>query len=47
MPRTMGESEEQVRDLHALLKEIRALPEAQAISEHEIVAEIEAYRAER
>jgi hypothetical protein len=39
-----GESEEQVRDLQALLKETQALAEAQAISEDEIAAEIEANR---
>lgn len=42
-----GESEDSVRDLHALLKETQALPRAQAISEDEIAAEIEAYRAGR
>jgi antitoxin ParD1/3/4 len=42
-----GESEDRVRDLQALLKETQALPQAQAISEDEIAAEIEAYRAGR
>ena len=42
-----GESEDRVRDLQALLKETQALPRAQAISEDEIAAEIEAYRAGR
>jgi len=42
-----GESEQRVRDLQALLKETQALPQAQAISEDEIAAEIEAYRAGR
>lgn len=40
-----GESEGRVRDLQALLKETQALPQAQAISEDEIAAEIAAYRA--
>jgi hypothetical protein len=42
-----GESEERVRGLQALLKETQALPQAKAISEDEIAAEIEAYRAGR
>lgn len=42
-----GESEERVRDLAALLKETQALPQAQTISEDEIAATIEAYRAGR
>jgi hypothetical protein len=42
-----GESEARLRDLQALLKETQALPEAQAISEDEIAAEIEAHRAGR
>lgn len=45
--RDNGESEERVRGLQALLKETQALPQAQAISEDEITAEIEAYRAGR
>lgn len=39
-----GESEERVRGLQALLKETQALPQAKAISEDEIAAEIRAYR---
>ena len=39
-----GESEERVRGLQALLNETQALPQAQAISEDEIAAEIEAYQ---
>ena len=42
-----GESEDRVRQLQALLKETQALPQAQAISEDEIAAEIQAYRAGR
>jgi antitoxin ParD1/3/4 len=42
-----GDSEDRVRDLEALLKETQELPQAQAISEDEIAAEIEAYRAGR
>lgn len=42
-----GESEQRVRDLQALLKETQALPQAQAISEDEIAAEIDTYRAGR
>ncbi|MEK6284819.1 MAG: hypothetical protein AABO57_03690 [Acidobacteriota bacterium] len=42
-----GELEERVRGLQALLKETQALPQAKAISEDEIAAEIEAYRAGR
>jgi len=42
-----GESEDRVRELQALLKETQALPQANAISEDEIAAEIEAYRAGR
>lgn len=42
-----GESEERVRGLQALLNETQALPQAKAISEEEIAAEIEAYRAGR
>ncbi|HSB09997.1 MAG TPA: hypothetical protein VLM38_10980 [Blastocatellia bacterium] len=42
-----GESEERVSVLKALLKETQALPQAKAISEDEIAAEIEAYRAGR
>lgn len=42
-----AESDERVRDLQALLRETQALPQAQAISEDEIAAEIEAYRAGR
>lgn len=38
-----GESEERVRELQAVLKETQELPQAQAISEDEIAAEIEAY----
>ena len=42
-----GESEERVRALQALLKETQALPQTQAITEDEIAAEIDAYRAGR
>ncbi|MEK6406008.1 MAG: hypothetical protein AABN34_03495 [Acidobacteriota bacterium] len=42
-----GELEERVRGLQALLKETQTLPQAKAISEDEIAAEIEAYRAGR
>lgn len=42
-----GDSEARVRDLQVLLKDTQALPEAQAISEDEIAAEIKAYRAGR
>ena len=42
-----GDSEARLRDLQALLRETQALPQAQAISEDEIAAEIEAYRAGR
>lgn len=38
------ESVDRVRDLQALLKDTQALSRAQAISEDEIAAEIEAYR---
>lgn len=41
------ESAERVRGLQALLNETQALPQAKAISEEEIAAEIEAYRAGR
>ena len=42
-----GDSQERVRALQALLRETQALPQAKAISEEEIAAEIEAYRAGR
>jgi hypothetical protein len=42
-----GAAEERVRDLQTLLKETQALPQAKAISEDDIAAEIEAYRAGR
>ena len=41
------ESEDRVGALKALLKETQALPQSRAISEDEIAAEIEAYRAGR
>jgi len=41
------ESEERVRDLQALFRDTQALPSARAMSEDEIAAEIEAYRASR
>lgn len=34
-------------DLKALFKEIQSLPQARTITEEEILAEIEAYRAEK
>lgn len=40
-----GKSEERTRDLQELLKETQELPQALAVSEEEIAAEIEAYRA--
>lgn len=39
-----GESEERVRDWQALLKQTQSLPRAQATSEDEIAAEVDAYR---
>ena len=42
-----GEAEARVRDLQALLRETQSLPQAQAISEDEIAAEIETYRTGR
>ena len=41
------ESEDRVGALKALLKETPALPQSHAMSEDEIAAEIEAYRAGR
>ena len=41
------ESEDRVGALKALLKETQALPQSRAISEDEIAADIEAYRAGR
>ncbi|MBI3269007.1 MAG: hypothetical protein HYZ53_08290 [Planctomycetes bacterium] len=38
---------ERVRALVALMKETQGLPQAQAISEDEIAAEVSAYRASR
>lgn len=43
--RDNGELEDRARGLQALLKETQALPEARAISENEIGAEINLYRA--
>ena len=42
-----GRSLDLVRELREVLKVMQALPEAQAISEDEIAAEIAAYRAGR
>lgn len=39
------DAEERVRDLQAILKDTQALPAARAMSEDDIAAEIEAYRA--
>ena len=41
------ESEERVRDLQAMLNDTQALPAARAMSEDDIAAEVEAYRAGR
>lgn len=38
---------EQIQSVKALFKETQALPQAQAITEDEIAAEIAAYRAEQ
>lgn len=43
----VDESEARVRDLEAVLKDTQALPTARAISEDDIAAEVEAYRAGR
>ena len=42
-----NESEERVRDLQAMLNDTQALPAARAMSEDDIAAEVEAYRAGR
>lgn len=42
-----GESDSRIRELRSLLEETQSLPQAQAISEEDIAAEIDAYRAER
>jgi antitoxin ParD1/3/4 len=39
------ESQKRVRQLKALFKDTQALPQAKTITEEEIAAEIEAYRA--